>query len=55
MSSISTLDRISREAEEVERGIRKELARFPERGIGDDHRPHFGELNEQNVARRAGR
>ena len=39
------------EAEEVERGIRKELARFPERRIRDDHRPHLGELNEENVAR----
>ena len=26
-----------------------ELARFPQRGIGHDHRPHLGELNEQDV------
>ena len=39
------------EAEEVERGIRKELARFPDRGVRDHHRPHLGELNEEDVAR----
>ena len=44
-----------REAEKVQRGVRIELARFPERGIGDDHRPHLGELNEQDVPRPAGR
>ena len=44
-----------REAEEVQRGVRIELARLPERGIGHDHRPHLGELNEQDVPRPADR
>ena len=44
-----------REAEKVQRGVRMELARFPERGIGHDHRPHLGELNEQDVPRPADR
>src|SRR6187401_1805828 len=43
------------EAEEVQRRVRIELARFPERGVGHDHRPHLGELNEQDVPRPAGR
>ena len=44
-----------REAQKVQRGVRMELARFPERGIGHDHRPHLGELNEQDVPRPADR
>ena len=44
-----------REAQKVQRGVRIELARFPERGIGHDHRPHLGELNEQDVPRPANR
>ena len=40
-----------REAQEVQRGIRIELARLSERGVGHHHRPHLGELNEQDVAR----
>jgi hypothetical protein len=39
----------------VQRGVRMELARFPEGGIGHDHRPHLGELNEQDVSRPADR
>ena len=44
-----------REAQEVQRGVRIELARLPERGIGHDHRPHLGELDEQDVPRPADR
>ena len=44
-----------REAQKVQRGVRIELARFRERGIRHDHRPHLGELNEQDVPRPANR
>ena len=44
-----------REAQKMQRGVRMELARFLQRGIGHDHRPHLGELNEQDVPRPAGR
>ena len=44
-----------REAQKVQRGVRMELARLPQRGIGHDHRPHLGELNEQDVPRPADR
>ena len=43
-----------REAQKVQRRVRMELARLPQRGIGHDHRPHLGELNEQDVPRPAG-
>src|SRR4029450_11962263 len=42
------------EAEKVQGGVWIELAHFPERGVGHDHRPHLGQLNEQDVPRPAG-
>ena len=45
----------SSEAQKVQRRVWIELARFPQRRVGHDHRPHLGELNEQDVPRPAGR
>ena len=54
ISSISTLARICVKQRKCSVASGKQLARFSERRVGHDHRPHLGELDEQDVARPTG-